>query len=425
MSFTHLLAVLRDRLKVLLATTVAVMAMVWVGYAALPTVYTSRAQVLFSVNTTGQASDLNAGSEFISKEMGTIRLLATAPSTLRVAAKAVPGETEQSLATRVVATVPADTSLVEITAQGSSAENSQAVANAVAEAVAASARSLSPDVSAGQPLMRAALREPASAGGESVTPTPFTKVVMASLAGLAAGILAALIAHRLDFRVRRGRDLVGPDIDASSITELVSVRPSDAEAQVPWRNDRAYVSSLSALAARRVGRRGRAKGTLLVITSTEVTPTGPFFAAGLADVLGLSRFTVLLFDAGHRSDIVAQLPSSRSRCEPLIEAPRLSVVTPTEAHFTLVDASHEAAPDLSVVAQIALLDRLTDRFDVVVAVAPPMTESAAVLPLASSAAGLILVVPKGTHKVLVGRCIDQIRRHNVEAFDIVYADSAE
>ncbi|WP_394553152.1 hypothetical protein ACDF64_02155 [Agromyces sp. MMS24-JH15] len=189
---------------------VAVSVAVCVGLAGiitvvLPKTYTSTATLFLQVESSN--SSLAELSQFSIARVGSYPQLVYSADVLGYAADELEGDlTEKQIASRVTAENPTGTVLVEVTAEGRTAQDASDLANAVAEGLSREVSEIenTPDASYSVDL---AVQIPAAAPASPSAPQPVVLLGLGLVTGLAVGAALALLLAQLDTRVRSAADV--------------------------------------------------------------------------------------------------------------------------------------------------------------------------------------------------------------------------
>ena len=204
MQLSELLAVIRQRWRLIAACVVlAVAAAVAVTLTTTP-VYEARARIYMSAERTSGSSN---GSVFVltSEDLDTYVSILDTPAVLGPLRKELglePGHPVQ-----VSAQTSGSTSILNITARASDGQEAADVANEVGPQLGKVAGEFSTLLkSSGQKVVSTPI-QPATAPSRPVSPDPVRNIGLGLLAGLVLGLGLALIRHALDTKVRGEEDI--------------------------------------------------------------------------------------------------------------------------------------------------------------------------------------------------------------------------
>lgn len=204
MQFSELLAVIRQRWRLIVACVVlAVAAAVAVTLTTTP-VYEARARIYLSAERTSGSS---SGNIFVltSEDLDTYVSILDTPAVLDPLRKELGLEPGHPI--RVSAQTSGTTSILNITARASDGEEAAAVANEVGPQLGKVAGEFSTLLkSSGQKVVSTPI-QPASAPSRPVSPDPVRNIGLGLLAGLVLGLGLAFIRHALDTKVRGEEDI--------------------------------------------------------------------------------------------------------------------------------------------------------------------------------------------------------------------------
>jgi capsular polysaccharide biosynthesis protein len=325
------------RSKVLIAAiVVAVTAIVLLMSLALPKTYSAQATILFdesqSVTTATSTTDA-------ARQLATIQKLLVTRDVLARSARRLPGETVNSLAGKISASVDPEANIVTITADAAKPQRAARIANIVAAAFLARERSAElagirsaearlqasikalkgkPGAKAQTALIRERLSElslgEATAGSElqladpavppsrADSPRPVRNAAFAFVAALFIAMLVALGRERIAPRIGEPRELerlTGYPI----LTEIPKARRHFRDPQAALRERDAYDALASVVAAQLPPRRQH----ILMLTSPESDKAKARVTAGLSRALAQAGETALVVDADLRRPALEQL----------------------------------------------------------------------------------------------------------------------
>lgn len=404
---------LTDYLRVLRTYWVSVTAILLTGIAAsagvsllLTPVYTASAGVFLTVNSGDTAGELNQGSTYAENQVRSYAQVVTAPVVLQPVIDELRLDvTPEKLATRIVATVPVNTAIVEIDVTGTDPVQTAAVANAVARQLIEVVDQLSPQAEGGK-TVRASIIRPASVPSEWTSPRVAMNLALGALLGLLLGVGQAVLRFRLDTTV-----VSQPDIADVTDRSVVGVVAFDADAKEHPLILDAAPNSVRAEAYRRLrtnlqflhlGTRRRS----IVLTSSVAGEGKSTTSINLAAALAHAGQNVLLIDADLRRPSLARylnLEGSVGLTDVIIGRAELEdVVQPVGRANLHVLPSGQIPPNPSELLGSAPMERLLveagERYDMVILDSPPLlavTDSAV---LSHLAGGALLVVGSGSVK---------------------------
>lgn len=212
-----MLSVLRRRWRVLVGTVTIAMVLA-VGYlVATPETYRAQSQVFVATGSTGDAAGLAQATAFaLTRVRSYVDLVRSPEITQPVIDELDLALTPEQLATRIEASVPLNTVLVDISVTGESAPEAARLTAAVSEQFVAYVTELEREGAAtgdagdeAQEPVALTIIHPAEEPDAPVSPKPTLTIVLALFVGIGGGVAAAVARDRLDTRVRDGDDL-GP-----------------------------------------------------------------------------------------------------------------------------------------------------------------------------------------------------------------------
>lgn len=212
---------LTDYLRVLRKywATVLTIALVTVALAGLytlqqPQLYSSTAQVFFSVQMGSSNADLAQGSNYTERQMSSFSQAARSPLVLEPVVEqfGLP-DTAASLASKTQVNTPTGTVIMGITVTERNPETAATLANAITQQLLVTVPVLTPPLEDGTEPIRATVLSAASPQQSPVSPNTNMNLALGLIVGLAAGFGIALLREVLDTRIR----------DAESLAEVTEV----------------------------------------------------------------------------------------------------------------------------------------------------------------------------------------------------------
>lgn len=300
----HLKVLRRRWISVVVLTVLAVDLTGTASVLATP-VYTSTVSLFFSLESGGNANDLNQGATFTRDQMSSYATLATTPAVLGPVIDDLDLDVDvRSLADQVSATATDETVILDIAVSDTSPRRAAQIADAVADQLTDVVADLSPQNDQGDPSVRSTVVTPANTPRFASSPNTRLNVATGLVAGLLLGVLLALVREALDTRLRDVRQLrtltdaplLGQlPVEAASADGLVvNDQPQGAQAEL-YRQLRTNVQFLQ------VGGRPLS----LVVTSSVPGEGKSTVALNLALAMAEVSDRVLLVDADLRLPTVA------------------------------------------------------------------------------------------------------------------------
>lgn len=209
MDATSYLQVVRARWRMIaVITIVCVAAVAALVYRATPT-YRSSTQVLLSASSGTSASDLVSGSTFISDRLQSYTQLVDSPALVLqpVINQLGLDVTPSTLAKRVDASAPLNTTLIEIDVTDSEAARSAQIANAIATQFSKAVGNQQKAAGAKTGPVQVTVTEQATAPSAPIAPNKKVDLLAALVAGLILGLVLAAVRSALDPYIRRPGDL--------------------------------------------------------------------------------------------------------------------------------------------------------------------------------------------------------------------------
>jgi capsular exopolysaccharide synthesis family protein len=324
----------------------------------------------------------------------------TGPVIERLGLRETPGQ----LASKLSATVPLDTVLIDVAVEDESPRRAAAIADAVDDELprVVSGLDSAPQGRGSRAVVRVASppQVPTSASG----PSKSIYLALGLLLGLAVGVALALLRHLLDSRVRTGEDAVAitgapiiagvsenPRVRSDRLT--VAAHPGSRGAE-SYRRLRATLSNLY-----------RGEGAALVVTSAVAAEGKTAVAANLSIAFAEASYRTVVVDANLRRPRLA---------DALGVSGGAGLTDVLEHHVTLVDALQIWREDLPLEVLpagppslqpsellgsprfAAILQTLKERADVVILDAPALLHATDAAILAPLAGGALLVTRLGS-----------------------------
>lgn len=206
---------LRDYIRVLRKGWIFIVALTLVGvaigavYSILQTPkYQSTSKVFVSLSAAGSVSDLTQGGNFAQNQVKSYADVVTTPVVLQpVIATLGLNESVESLASRVSASSPLDTVIVQITVTDTDARQSAEIANAIASSFGNTVTNLVPETAEGTAPVKITLLQQATIPGSPSSPNVPINIILGGFIGLALGVGVAILREALDTRIRNERDV--------------------------------------------------------------------------------------------------------------------------------------------------------------------------------------------------------------------------
>ena len=271
-------------------------------------VYTAKASAYFSLTYGQTPSELNQGSSYTQQQIASYALLATKPVVLDPVIDEL-GLTisTQDLARNVSAKASVDSVIVDVTADSTSPEQAAKIANAVVAQLAVVVSGLSPQVD-GRPSVEVTTVARAEPPQFQSSPNTRLNVLIAGVAGLLVGVLAALARQHFDTRLRTKDDLPASVAVIGSIEDDKDVRrqPIRVLATSTSRRQRIAHEAFRTLRTNLGFLDVDAEVRVLVVTSSVAGEGKTTVSLNLAAVLAENNSKVILVDADLRRPKVAQ-----------------------------------------------------------------------------------------------------------------------
>ncbi|WP_240539192.1 polysaccharide biosynthesis tyrosine autokinase [Bifidobacterium sp. SO1] len=261
-------------------------------------------------NGSGNASDYNSGSSYISSQIATYPQLVKTESVLKPVIDDLGLDTTVSaLADKVTASNPTDTMLVDVSVVDTDPKNASSIANSVAESLRKQITSTlySDDGDKIVPPVNLTIVQQAYAPASPSFPNVKMNVAVSLVGGIVLGIVAAVIKDQLDRRVRESADVqsiidvpvLGTITRDDAYTEnapVIIARPASPEAE-DFRRLRTNLSFADT--------EENSLANVIVVTSSSPHEGKTTICTNLAAAFAESGAMVLLIDADVRNPSVS------------------------------------------------------------------------------------------------------------------------
>lgn len=194
--------VARKRWRVIVASVVLTLLLAGIATLLTPARYESNTQVFVSTSGVTTAADLAAGTTFSQKQVKTYADLANTPMILDLVIRTLGlSQNAETLSESVTATVPPDTSLINIAVRDADPMMAANIANAITRQLTQTIPQLE-TVSRRQGSPVKATAVSLASAGEQVAPRPLRNLALGVILGLLLGLALALLRDRLDTSVK-------------------------------------------------------------------------------------------------------------------------------------------------------------------------------------------------------------------------------
>ncbi|TFB71827.1 polysaccharide biosynthesis tyrosine autokinase [Cryobacterium glaciale] len=407
---------LRDYLRILRTSWVLIVLLCLAGVGAasayslaVTAQFSATARVIVSTQGSGSTADLAQGSSFTVARVKTYSELASTPIVLLpVIASLKLGGSPEALASRVSASAPLGTSIIDITVIDTDPTRAADIANAVSQQLSSVVEEIeTPDLEGAASPVRLSPAQEATVPLTPESPNVALNIALGALVGLALGVGIAVLRHTLNTRIRTERDvqqlsdlpILGGIVFDKKSAERPLVMHDDprsprAESFRTLRTNLQYLD---------VGRVDRGFVITSSIQSEGKSTTGANLAIALAD----AGARVLLVDADLRRPKVADymgIEGAVGLTDVLIGRAELDdVIQPwgRGALFVLPAGQEPPNPSelLGSTRMSALVADFNAAFDVVLYDSPPLLPVTDAAILATAVGGTIVVVAAGrTHR---------------------------
>ena len=188
-------------------TLLGVMSAALISLLTTPT-YTASASLFLTVESGGSAGELAQGSAYTERQVKSFAEIAHAPIVLQPVVDALGlGVTPAQLAGRVTVSVPANTSILDISVVDADPDRAAATAEAIGDGLVRTVADLAPKGESGDPSVEANVITPATVPASATSPKVVQNLLLGFLVGLMLGIGQALLRTALDRKVRNLDDI--------------------------------------------------------------------------------------------------------------------------------------------------------------------------------------------------------------------------
>lgn len=419
---------------VLLACTAAAL----VVALLMPKTYVATTTSFVSISGgTGSAPDqLYQNSQYALNQVQSYPLIVNSPEVLQPVIDELGLEVGlRELESRVTATNPLNTVLLDITATSDSPREAQAIANSVSDNLARLVESLEGTPGAetvdGVDLSPVQVTTPIPATLPTSPASPRLPVLvgLGLLLGLALGAVAAVLRDRSDTRLGSAADVEA----VAGEPPLGSVHRDPRARRDPLALTKPASPALEDLRIIRTTLRhadGEVMPHRLVVTSSGPGEGTSLFASNLAVVMTQAQVRVCLVVADLRSNRspfyagIEELPGLGEVVTGTAELDDVLVSWDGESLFVLPPGTAPEARDLlDSPATATLLDKLSTDFDLIIIEAPPLPEVGDAAVLATSSDGVIVVVRHGrTRREALRSTLGTLRGLDVDVLGTVLTD---
>lgn len=401
MELREYLMILRTRwASIVLVTLLATASALGATLLATPK-YEAMTRLFFAVQAGESVSDLAQGSSFTEKQMSSYTQVALSPLVLEPVIEQLGLDVDVSALARTIrATVPLNTVILEVTATSPDPYQAALIANAIGAQLSETVAGLAPDRPDGSQAVLATTLTPATPASAPSSPSVRQNLALGILVGLAMGVGLAIVRESLDTKIRSDRDLAS--VTDRSVLGSIVFDPSTPSHPVVMQND---PHSQRAESIRRLRTNLQFIDIAnsphsIVVTSSVPSEGKTTTVVNLAVALADAGSRVILVDADLRRPSVAKamgLEGSVGLTTVLIGRAELSdVVQPWNRTSLDVLTTGQIPPNPSELlgsrAMAALLEQLTQRYDVVLIDSPPLLPVTDSVILSKIAGGTLVIV---------------------------------
>ena len=428
MDLSDYIRVLRKRWRLITACTLIALMSAALVTIRTPRTYSAQVQLFVAAQDQNSANTAYQGGLFSQQRVKSYADIVNSPPVMSaVIAQLGLSTTTQQLSSRVSASAPLDTVLVNITAEDGSPQRAQSIANATGTQFAQFVTGIERTDPSGPPPVKVTVVKPAPLPTAPVSPRRSLNLALGLLVGLAVGIGGAVLRETLDTSVKAGDDLLHdfglPAVGIISFDPEASRQPlvlrgqsqSNREAYRQMRTNLQFIDvdtpPRSIVITSSVPEEGKTTTTMnLAVTMAEaglriVVIDGDLRRPQLANYFGLESavgLTSLLIGRAKVDDVLQEWGSGLLRVLPSGPVPP----NPSEL--------------LGSQGMRMLLRQLEDMADLVIIDAPPVLPVTDAAVLSTVASGALLVVHAGrTRREQVRRSLTSIKAVDGRVLGIV------
>lgn len=407
MEFGSYIRVVRRRWRIIVATLLVVIGIAAAVTALTEPLYRARAQLYVSTVGTDSATDLAQGSSFTQRQVTTYADIATTPYVLEPVIEELGIEqTPQGLAGQIAAQAPVGTVILEISVTDPNSDRALDIAGAVSDQMVETLAELDQVDQATASPVKATVVTPATVGKSPVSPQVSRNLLLAGVLGLVLGFGLAIIRDLLDSSIRGEEDarevsdapILGGitfDKEAAKLPNLIVDKPhhTHSEAFRTLRTNLQFVN---------LGDPPRS----IVLTSSLPGEGKTITTAHLAQTLAAAGKRVCIVEGDLRRPRLMKylgMEGGAGLTNVLIgEAELDDMLQPYGDTSLTVLGSGPIPPNpaelLGSEPMQALINELTERFDMVIVDAPPLLPVTDAAVLSRVTDGAVVVVGAGIIK---------------------------
>jgi polysaccharide biosynthesis transport protein len=372
--------VLRRRWLVLLGTFILVVAALGGGSFLLPAAYTATVQMVFTPNLppdstveTRQIAEL-----YLAARMKTYAQLVTTDPVLQpVIDNQRLGVTVPQLVEKMEVTIPADTSVINLSVTAPTAEKAAATANQIAGQMQVAVTNLEGAAT----VIQVSVLQPAAPPQHRSSPNIKLNLAVAFVLAVLAAVFAAVLVDNFDTRVRRRHDVTSSGV--AYLGGIPNVRRAKAEGLSQLTDQKPELQATFRRIADDVRYELGGRPAYVLFTSPNSGADKTMVAASIASALAEAGNRVVFVDADVRGGgLAAQIGITQTRgITDLVAgdaAADESFFSSSWGGFTVVPSGESAINIGDMLAGKKFGDVMTDfgeRFDVIVVDGPPITTS--------------------------------------------------
>ena len=372
--------------------------------------YQAKTQLFVSTTTGSSVSDAVAGSSFAQQRVKSYAEIIDSPRVLNTVVNDLNLDVSATeLASRVKATVPLGTTLINVSVEDTNAEQAAKIADAVSAQFARYVGQIETPTADGTSLVKVSVVRPAEVPGTPISPRTKLNLALGLIVGLALGIGLALLRESIDTTMKSEDDLedvarttgqplpilgsIAKDPAAAKRPLIVHSDPQSPRAEA-FRQVRTNLQFVD------IDNPPRS----IVITSSLPEEGKSTTAANLAITLAQAGLRVALVEADLRRPRLATymgLEGAAGLTDVLVGRAKLQqMLVPWGGLSLSVLPSGRSAPNPSELlgshAMLSVIRELEQTFDIVLLDAPPLLPVTDAAVMSALAGGAILIVRLGS-----------------------------
>jgi capsular exopolysaccharide synthesis family protein len=422
------LRILRERARLVALFTLLSVAVAVLITALTPREYQAKAQIFVATNASSDPLAQYQAAAFVQAQVSTYAQIVGSPDVLDAVRKDLNlSLSNQALQSKISASTPTQSTLINLYATDGSPARAAAIANSAARAFIKAIQSYTTASGSSTPSVRMVITDRATAPSSPTSPKPVLNIALGLVLGLLVGFALAVAKELLDNRIKDAEKLA--DVAGVPVMGLVVEDPRTDRHPVATRagprNVRAenFRQLRANLQFANVDEHPR----IIAVTSSIPSEGKTTVAINLASTLAEAGFTVCLVDADLRRPTIAKtlgLPGPVGLTSVLVHQVSLTDAMQRAGSSLYVLTSGPTPPNPSEVLASSyvreVVRSLLDRVDYVVLDTAPLLPVADGAEVAALADGTLLVARYGdTTDAQVRRAVEHLRRVDATVVGVV------